>query len=264
MVASAWAFVHFQKISPQMDPDVASAGAGKHRVGAEERSDLAAELQVLYEQVPATRCAQSGECCVLTDEEFNNDYATMFPLYRAEYENILRFVKKTFGRGRRRELLGFTEERPRRCPFLGRNHSCTIYPVRPLICRTYAVMNHRSIAAAAEESKGEVPQDWIDGFVLRESSMVCPRVEVVEPEKLEGHARNLIDHTYERILTRLSRLHDLLEGERLQIFQHVSRGRAWPMRWTWGGFNAIRSAPLNWMRSNFDSYWQRSELPDAR
>ena len=145
--------------------------------------DLASALQALYDQVPATRCAHSGECCVLTDDEFDNDYATMFPLYSAEYKNIVEFVKNHFPPERQRDLLNFREERPRQCPFLDAGHNCSIYPVRPLICRTYAVMNHQTIPGAAESKKGLVPQDWIDGFVLRESGMVCPRVKVVEPEK---------------------------------------------------------------------------------
>ena len=95
------------------------------------------DLEVLYEQVPATRCAGTGDCCALTEEEFDNYYATMFPLYRAEYIHIVAYVEKHFSPQRRQELLNFTEERPRRCPFLGADHSCTIYPVRPLICRTY-------------------------------------------------------------------------------------------------------------------------------
>ena len=226
--------------------------------------DLSAELQSLYDQVPATRCAQSGECCVLTEEEFTSDYATMFPLHRAEYENIRRYVMENFSSMRQRQLLQVTEERPRRCPFLDAEHNCTIYPVRPLICRTYAVMNDQSIARAAEAGRGEVAQEWIEGFVLRERTMVCPRVQVVEPEKLERHARNLMDRTYERVLAQLGRRMNTLKGVRLQIFAEAAPGRGWPMRWTWGGFNAIRSAPLAWVRRNFSSFWRRSELADAR
>ena len=67
-------------------------------------SDLSSRLQALYDQVPSTRCANSGECCVLTGEEFDNDYATMFPLYSAEYRNIVEFVKSNFSEERRRQL----------------------------------------------------------------------------------------------------------------------------------------------------------------
>ena len=222
-----------------------------------------AELQALYAQVPATRCANSGECCVLTEEEFDNDYATMFPLYSAEYHNIVEYVKSRFTGQRQRQLLHFTEERPRRCPFLSPDHRCTIYPVRPLICRTYAVMNQQTIAAAAERSRGTVPEDWIRGFVLRERHMVCPRVTVAEPEKLERHAHNLITSTYERELTRLSLEVELAAGDRQRLFQRVTGLRSWPLRWTWGGFNSVCFSSLEWMRSRFRRYWNKAELVDG-
>ncbi len=225
--------------------------------------DLAEELQALYQQVPATRCAQSGECCVLTTDEFDNHYATMFPLYSAEYQNIVSYVKANFSAQRQEELLNYVEERPRRCPFLNEDHGCTIYPVRPLICRTYAVMNHQTIGAAAEHNRGAVPEDWIRGFVIRESGMVCPRVTVTEPEKLEQHARNLINSTYEQELQRLSQAHELADAERKRLFQKATWRRAWPLRWTWGGFNAIATKPLDWITAHFKKYWRKAELADA-
>ena len=223
-------------------------------------SDLSARLQALYDQVPATRCANSGECCVLTEEEFDNDYATMFPLYSAEYRNIVEFVKSNFSEERQRQLLDFTEERPRRCPFLGSDHRCTIYPIRPLICRTYAVMNHQTIAEAAGRSRGNLPEDWIRGFVLREGHMVCPRVTVAEPEKLERHARNLITSAYERELTRLSLEVEMAARERKRVYQRLTGRRSWPLRWTWGGFNSLCFSSLEWMRSHLGRYWKKAEL----
>ena len=123
------------------------------------------DLEVLYDQVPATRCAGTGDCCALTDEEFDTYYATMFPLYRAEYVHIVAYVERHFSPQRRQELLSFTEERPRRCPFLGADHSCTIYPVRPLICRTYGAMNPVSIARQALAHQGD--------FAVGANSRLC-------------------------------------------------------------------------------------------
>jgi Fe-S-cluster containining protein len=228
-----------------------------------ETSDLFAELESLYAQVPATRCAGSGDCCVLTQEEFDNDYATMFPLYRAEYENIAAYVERHFSPQRRQELFAFVEERPRRCPFLGADHRCTIYPARPLICRTYGAMNPPAIVRESQRQQGVMPQEWIRRFARRELAMVCPRVAVLEPEKVARHARNLMEGRYESELERLSALVEIARGERQQLFAQVTGRSCWPVRWTWGGFNALRFAPLEWLRAHFGAYWKRAELPDA-
>lgn len=222
------------------------------------------DLEVLYDQVPATRCAGTGDCCALTDEEFDTYYATMFPLYRAEYLYIVAYVERHFSPQRRQELLSFTEERPRRCPFLGADHSCTIYPVRPLICRTYGVMNPVSIAREARTHQGAWPSAPIRAFVRREAGMVCARVAVLEPEKVARHARMLIEGTYERELARLSSGMELAGEERQALFQRLTGRQEWPLRWSWGGFNALRFSPLAWLRQHFAAYWQKAELIDGK
>ena len=225
--------------------------------------DLTARLDELYEQVPSTCCANSGECCVLTEEEIAEGYATMFPLYRAEYANIVDYVRTNFTAERQEQLLSITEERPQRCPFLDVENHCTIYPVRPLICRTYAVMNHDTIAEAARRHRGEVPEQWIRGFALREGNMVCPRVTVLEPEKLVRHAYNLLTLTYERALTALSRKVELASGERRKFIRKVTRRRSPPVRWTWGGFNSLRFASISWLQANLKRFWQDAELHEG-
>lgn len=222
------------------------------------------DLEVLYGQVPATRCAGTGDCCALTDEEFDTYYATMFPLYRAEYLYIVAYVERHFSPQRRQELLSFTEERPRRCPFLGADHSCTIYPVRPLICRTYGAMNPVSIAREARAHQDAWPSAPIRAFVRREAGMVCARVAVLEPEKVARHARMLIEGTYERELARLSSGMELAGEERQALFQRLTGRQEWPLRWSWGGFNALRFSPLAWLRQHFAAYWQKAELIDGK
>lgn len=221
------------------------------------------DLQALYDQVPATRCAGSGECCELTQDEFDNHYATMFPLYRVEYLHIVDYVEREMPAERRKHLLAHTEERPRRCPFLSADQGCSIYPVRPLICRTYGAMNPRSIDREAQRVSGQLPDQWIRDFQRRESAMVCPRVAVLEPEKVERHAHNIMDGTYERELTRLSAQVEVAAGERRDIFRSVSGRRNWPLHWSWGGYNSIRFAPLAWLREQFAAYWKRAVLADA-
>ena len=228
----------------------------------EQLDSLARELEALYEQVPSTCCANSGECCELTEEEMEEGYATMFPLYRAEYAHIVDHVRSTFPEERQRELLTFTEERPRRCPFLGPDRGCTIYAVRPLICRTYAVMNPDTIREAAQRHGGEVPEEWIRRFVRREGGMLCPRVTVMQPEKLIRHARNLVTGAYEHALSRLSHRLPLVTREREKLIRPLIRRRSWPLRWTWGGYNALTLTPLEWVRSKLKTYWRRAQLND--
>ena len=226
-------------------------------------SDLSLQLDELYAQVPATRCAGSGDCCALSEEEFENSYATMFPLYRAEYANIVAYVERHFPPERRRELLTFREERPRRCPFLAEDPRCSIYPVRPLICRTYGGMNPVSITREAERNQGVLSDAWIRTFVRREASMVCPRVAVLEPEKVAHHARMLIEGAYERELERLSVGIEVADKKRRVLFERLTGKSVWPLRWSWGGFNAVRFSPLLWLRRHFAAYWQKAELADA-
>ena len=226
-------------------------------------SDLSRQLNSLYAQVPATRCAGSGDCCALTNEEFDNYYATMFPLYRVEYANIVTYVEANFPSERRSELLSITEERPRRCPFLGPDHGCTIYPVRPMICRTYGAMNPVSLTREALRNEGQRPALQIREFVRREGGMACPRVAVTEPQKVAHHARMLIDGGYDRELERLSEGVELADGERKNLYHKITRKKRWPLRWSWGGFNALRLAPLDWLREHLAAYWKKSELADA-
>ena len=68
---------------------------------------------------------------------------------------------------------------------------------------------------------------------------------------------------HERELTRLSLQVDIAGGERRTLFQRISGRRNWPTRWSWGGYNAVRFAPLQWLRAQFKAYWKSSELADA-
>lgn len=223
--------------------------------------ELSSQLQLLYDQVPSTCCASSGECCALSETEFADGYATMFPLYSAEYLNIAAYVRSKFPAPRQEELFAFREERPRRCPFLGENHACTIYPVRPLICRTYAVMDRPRIERALEQYRDLMPETWLTGFARRESIMLCPRVQVTQPAKLEGHIYNLITSYYERALRQLHSTLEMADPERREALGAAGQ-REWPLTWTWGGFNALCAAPIAWVRAHLKGYAVKAELMD--
>ncbi len=246
---------------PDIEPDAGQDFGAS--LSADQHSELAAQLDAVYEQVPSTCCAGSGECCVLTDEEMQEGYATMFPLYLAEYVRIAEHVRTQESPDRIRRLLTHTQERPRQCPFLGEGRGCTIYPVRPLICRTYAVLDEQTIAAAAEQHADEMPEEWIKGFVRRETAMHCPRVTVTQPDKLARHIHNLISYTYERTLARLSRtVFEQLPTDRRQAVRDQIRRRGWPTRWTWGGFNSLYLSSATWIQEHLKRYWKRAQLND--
>lgn len=240
----------------------ASATPAAGGPSATELEALADELDAIYADVPATCCANSGECCALTEAEMDEGWATMFPLYRAEYARIVDHVQQTFPVERQQQLLAITQERPQRCPFLGDNDHCTIYAARPLICRTYAVMNPETIAAAAEQHRGEMSDEQIRSFVLRESGMVCPRVTVTEPDKLVRHAQNLIAGAYERAIVRLSNRLELVDAERKKLIRTFIRRRSWPVRWTWGGYNALSRTPIDWVETKLKKYWRTAQMND--
>ena len=155
-------------IEPDSDQDFGAS------LSAAQLAELSSKLDAVYDQVPSTCCAGSGECCVLTDEEMQEGYATMFPLYLAEYVRIAEFVRIEESPERAQRLLAHTQERPRQCPFLGEQRGCTIYPVRPLICRTYAVLDQETIAAAAEQHADEMPEEWIKGFGNKKLKTAIP------------------------------------------------------------------------------------------
>lgn len=245
------------------NPTASQSAAPSTLEDPEAIAALRAELDALYDEVPSTACESTGECCVLTETEMVEGYATMFPLYQAEYASIVQYVRDSLPPDRQEELLSLTEERPQRCPFLSADSRCTIYPVRPLICRTYAVMNPETIADAVSRHEGEVPQAWIRRFALREGGMVCPRVMVTQPEKLVRHAYNLITSVYERALIDLSRRVHLVAGERRDAARQIIKRRNWPVRWTWGGYNSIAFTSLDWLRENLKKYWRKSELHDS-
>jgi hypothetical protein len=124
-------------------------------------------------------------------------------------------------------------------------------------------MNPISTAREALRNRGLVPVAKINAFVRRESAMVCPRVAVMEPEKVALHARMLIEGDYERELERLSAEIEVADAERKTLFQRLSGRSTWPVRWSWGGFNSLRFAPIEWLGQNFAAYWAKAELPDA-
>ena len=94
-------------------------------------------LDALHEKVPPTSCANCGKCC----------FSISF--YSLEYHRIVRYIAQKFSPGELRQLfyLAINSEQRRvsvegedrfQCVFLDRGSAlCSIYPVRPFMCRVY-------------------------------------------------------------------------------------------------------------------------------
>jgi len=221
---------------------------------------LRAQLKVLYTQIPATACDNCGHCCQLSEEERERGWVTMYPLYAVEYLNILEFVRTKLPEGRREELLSFHEEWPLKCPF--RDDSlpgCIIYPVRPLVCRTYGVLGPEEIEEAVRRFGEGMPARWIEIFRRWEGNLACPKVRVLEPEKLPSYMEGRIHFRYMAMLEQLNERVWLPQEDRREKFLRIS-GRDRVTKWTWGGFNALVCSPDDWFREEFPGYWRASSL----
>ena len=225
--------------------------------------DMRARLNEVYAQVPAVSCGgcdAPGSCCELTDEEYDADYATMYPLYAVEYANIVDYVRSHFAPQKQRELLDVVDEHPRRCPFLTSEGGCSIHPARPLTCRTYGVLNEVSqVKATAESARGEVPWQWVSHFLSTEQYTVCPKTKLRDVNKVDAHIQAMVSLKYERALIDMSGSLNWLDADRRGLFRRIAKKET-PTRWTWGGFNALVQRPLEWVKRHFGNLWKASFL----
>jgi len=226
-------------------------------------ASVRAQLAALYSGVPAVECScgQLGQCCELTEQEASEDFATMYPLYLAEYLNIAGHVGTHCSPTQQQALFSVTDERPVRCPFLGADQSCAIYPVRPLICRTYGVLSRTEVESTAAEARGALPAQWVWRFLSVERHTVCAHTTVREPEKVAAHARDLVGQAYERTLIEMGKALELPDEDRSAALLRVA-GKPHLTRWTWGGFNVWLRSPPSWLTSQFSDYWESAFLAE--
>jgi len=225
--------------------------------------DVRARLNAVYERVPGVSCDgcdNPGKCCWLTEEEMDDDYATMYPLYAVEYVNIVDYVHAHFDDERQRAVLDAVDDRPQRCPFLIESGGCSIHPARPLTCRTYGVLNKVSqVKAVAASAKGAMSPHWISSFLSTEQYTVCEHTVLKDADKVDAHMQAMVSFDYERELIGLSDAVDWLDDDRQSVFHEIT-GKKKPTRWTWGGFNSLAQASMLWVKRHFDKVWKASFL----
>ena len=211
-------------------------------------------LEELYSTVPRTVCDNCGQCCTLNEEEFVAGYVTMFPLYAIEYLNIVRFVRARFPESLQQQLFGAMAEHPKRCPFRDtEKRGCIIYPVRPLICRTYGILREEDIQRALDYADG-VPVTWLNAFADIERMTFCPHVRVVERHKMDKYLYRKARFSYVWELERSSEGVHLLDTERQKVFLELT-GVEKITRWTWGGYSRIVFCPLECMEKDLATHW---------
>lgn len=221
------------------------------------------ELEAIYARVPSVSCegcSKPGSCCELTQEEWDSDYATMYPLYVVEYLNIVDYVRTHFDQETQQARLSFADERPKRCPFLTDVGGCSIHSVRPLTCRTYGVLNRaQQVEEAAETRKENLPKFWVSAYLSTERYTVCDETKLLGIEKLQTHLDDMVSFRYERLLVDMSQNTELLALARRQIFEDAT-GKEMPTRWTWGAFNVLFLSSVDWLKDNFGAFWKKSFL----
>ena len=124
-------------------------------------------LDGLHEQLPPTSCDCCGECC----------FSIAF--YSLEYHRIVRFMAENFTPGQCRKLfyralnpndrlVVVDNEDRMRCIFLDEeSQKCSIYPVRPFMCRVFGQEFNGSRECERVQSEKELTSDLLETVATR-------------------------------------------------------------------------------------------------
>ncbi len=218
---------------------------------------MSRQLQALYHTVPDSQCPETCcDCCKLSHQDWRNDLAVMFPLYKVEYFSIARYVRDHFSAVEQEKLFAFREERPRICPFLDLEQSfCRLYPVRPYMCRTYGILSGPDILAAQQRFTAEIPPIWLIKFASAESDVICPKMLSVDETRKNAYVENRIRGLDIRQLHESNLICPQHPRERNDDIRKMT-GRQSVGIWSWGGFNAMHASSDDWFERHFADYWR--------
>lgn len=179
-----------------------------------EKNGLFGKLDSIYQSLPETTCDRCGTCCTVPT-----------PAYIVEYLNMFRYLKKNLGD----QIPGLLEKAVRfyflelaeinlKCPFLGGDNLCLVYPVRPLSCRGYGLTpkdraavsrnEMKELAARYREKHGIILPDQVVNFELPE----CGKVKVVGGGKTSVEALEVAVSYVARLESELFPV-ELVDGE---------------------------------------------------
>ncbi|MBO8129701.1 MAG: YkgJ family cysteine cluster protein [Peptococcaceae bacterium] len=137
-----------------------------------ENNQLFKQLAGVYDELPQTSCQMCGTCC-----------ANPRPASFMEYVNVYRYVRDNLA-DLHQEIVKkaiaffFLElvDADIKCPFLGKDDRCLIYPVRPLSCRAFGILadgehdifvpNMAAVAEQYQKEYGITLPDEVVNFTL--------------------------------------------------------------------------------------------------
>lgn len=157
------------------------------QLSSAEKMGLFDSLNSIYESLPETNCEKCGTCCTVPP-----------PAYIVEYLNMFRFLKNNISDG----IPEIVEKSVRfyflelvdinlKCPFLGEDSLCMVYPVRPLSCRGYGLTKNDNGLLGARSEMEELARRYREehGIILPEEVVSyklpeCGKVNIVDSRKI--------------------------------------------------------------------------------
>ncbi len=179
-----------------------------------EKNGLIENLNSIYDSLPQTDCQRCGTCCTVPP-----------PAYIVEYLNMFSYLKKNLSDGlpdllERAVRFYFLElaDINLKCPFLGAERMCLVYPVRSLSCRGYGIPRKweypgkrgemEELAARYKEQYGIVLPEEVVNYVLPE----CGKVRIIGGERVSAELLEVAISYVARLESRLFPV-DLVDTE---------------------------------------------------
>lgn len=157
------------------------------QLSSAEKMGLLDDLNNIYGSLPQTSCERCGTCCTVPP-----------PAYIVEYLNMFRYMKENLG-DRIPEIVEkairfyFLElvDINLRCPFLGEDKLCMVYPARPLSCRGYGLSRSDSVFLSPRNEMEELARRYKEqhGITLPEEVVKfnlpeCGSVKIIGEKKV--------------------------------------------------------------------------------
>lgn len=150
-----------------------------------EKNGLFKKLNSIYDSLPETTCDRCGTCCTVPPPAYIVEYLNMFDYLK---KNLAGLIPDLLERTVRFYFLELADIRLK-CPLLGEDRLCLVYPVRPLSCRGYGLAKKdrftgsrsemEELAARYKEKYDIILPEEVVNFKLPE----CGKVTVVGEKK---------------------------------------------------------------------------------